>query len=45
MGPTWSEKYLVPTQVFFETLITEWNLLKEENITEEVKEFLNKIID
>jgi len=36
MGPTWSEKYLGPTQVFFNTLITEWNNLKEDNVNEEV---------
>lgn len=36
MGATWSEKYLVPTRVFFNTLIIEWNILKEENINEEV---------
>lgn len=36
MGTTWSEKYLGPTQMFFNTLIIEWNSLKDENINEEV---------
>ena len=36
MGDSWSEKYLKPTEVFFETLFTEWNKLQEESKNEEV---------
>ena len=36
MGPTWSEKYVGATEVFFETLLTEWKALTMENDQTEV---------
>lgn len=37
-GASWSENLAGPTQFFFNTLYTEWNKIKEEDIMEDTHE-------
>ena len=36
MGSAWSERYLTPTEIFFETLKNEWSKLKMNENQDEV---------
>lgn len=43
MGNRWSENYVLPTQIFFKTLVYTWDQLLKEDKSNEDEETLIKI--